>query len=88
MANQLIPAPGMEPTLPEHLTHDQCLRLWADVVDAGEALLLAGLQRDVGPSGDVQEAYRRWYEQQMEEHDRAMRQQAENLFRRGVRHGR
>jgi hypothetical protein len=33
-------------------------------------LILAGLRREVGPDGDVQATYRRWYEQQMEEHDR------------------
>jgi hypothetical protein len=87
MANELIPPPGMEPTLPENLTPQQRFALWADVVDAGEALLLAGLRREVGPDGDVREAYRRWYEQRMEERDRAMRQLAANLYRRGVRHG-
>ncbi len=88
MANQLIPPPGMEPVIPDHLTPDQCVALWADVVDAGEALLLAGLRRQVGPNGDIRDAYRRWYAQQMDEHDRWMRRLAENLHRRGVCHGR
>jgi hypothetical protein len=78
----------MEAAIPDHLTPDQCVALWADVVDAGEALLLAGLRRQIGPEGDIREAYRRWYAEQMEEHDRWMRQLAENLYRRGVRHGR
>jgi hypothetical protein len=88
MANQLIPPPSMEPTIPDSLTPDQCLAAWADLMDASEALVLAGLQREVGPGGDIREAYRRWYAEQMEEHDRWMRRLAENLYERGVRHGR
>lgn len=86
--NQLIPMPGMEPTIPDRLTADQCVALWTDVMDANEALLLAGLRQQLGPDADLQEALRRWYAQQMEEHDRTMRRMAENLYRRGVRHGR
>jgi hypothetical protein len=85
MAQQLIPAPGMDPPFPDNLTPEQGVRLWA--MDASEPLVLAGLRRDIGPDGDLREAYRRWYAQQMEEHDRWMRELAENLFRRGVRHG-
>jgi hypothetical protein len=88
MANQLIPPAGMEPSIPDHLTFDQRAALWADLMDASEALLLAGLSRQVGPNGDTREAYRHWYAKLMEEHDQAMRQTAENLYRRGVRHGR
>jgi hypothetical protein len=50
--------------------------------------LLAGLRQQVGPGGDLCEAYRQWYAQQMEEHDRWTRRLAENLHRRGVCHGR
>ncbi len=87
MANQLIPPPGLEPPIPAGLTHDQLLQLWIDVVDTGEAFLLAGLRRQIGPDGDLQAAYRAWYQQRMQEHDEAIRAQAENLYRRGVRHG-
>jgi hypothetical protein len=78
----------MEPALPDDLSADQCVALWTDLMDASEALLLAGLRREIGPDGDLREAYRRWHAQQMEEHDRWMRRLAENLYRRGVRHGR
>lgn len=88
MANQLIPPPGMQPPIPDHLTPEQRVTLWADLLDAGEALVLAGLRRQVGPEGDIREAYRRWYVRQMEEHDRWMRRLAENLHRRGMSHGR
>jgi hypothetical protein len=38
----------------------------------GEKLLLAGLRREIGPEGDLKAAYRRWYEEQMREHDRVV----------------
>ena len=87
MANQLMPPPGMEHSIPDHLTPDQRLAVWADLMDASEELLLAGLSREIGPDGDLREAYRGWYARRMEEHDQAVRQSAENLYRRGVRHG-
>ena len=88
MANQLIPPPGMEPVIRDDLTPDQCVALWSSVFDANEALVLAGLRREIGPEGDLQQAYRCWYAQQMEEHDRWLRRMAQNLYQRGVRHGR
>ncbi|MSR32397.1 MAG: hypothetical protein EXR99_12930 [Gemmataceae bacterium] len=88
MANQLIPPAGLELSIPSHLTPDQRVALWADLMDASEEILLAGLSHQVGPGGDLRAAYRLWYEQQMDEHDRTMRQMAESLYRRGVRHGR
>jgi hypothetical protein len=78
----------MDPPAPDDLTPEQRVALWVDLMDTAEELLLAGLRREVGPKGDVREAYRRWYAEQMEEHDRAMRRTAANLYRRGVRHGR
>ena len=47
-------------------------------------MLLAGLRREVGPDGDVVKAYRRWCEEQGEEHDRAVRRLAESLYRAGA----
>jgi hypothetical protein len=88
IVNQLIPPPGMESSLPDHLTPDQRVAAWVDLMDTTEEFLLAGLRREVGPGGDVREAYRCWWAQQMEQHDRAMRLMAENLYRRGIRHGR
>src|SRR6516225_1909526 len=87
MANQPIPPPGMDPLLPDHLTPDQRLVVWVDLMDTSEAFLLAGRRCDVGPEGDVREAYRRWRAGQTEDHARAPRRSAENPCRRGVRHG-
>ena len=84
----VVPPAGMEHAVPESLSFDQRAALWADLMDASEELLLAGLARQVGPDGDMRESYRRWYAYQMEEHDQAMRLMAESLYRRGMRHGR
>jgi hypothetical protein len=39
------------------------------MLQAGYLLLRAGLRREIGPEGDLEEAYRRWYAEQMDEHD-------------------
>ena len=87
MASEVIPPVGMDLSIPDHLTADQRVAAWADLMDASEELLLAGQARQIGPDGDLREAYRRWYVRQMEDHDQAMRDLANNLYRRGVRHG-
>lgn len=46
-----------------------CGRAWLDMLQAGYLLLRAGLRRETGPAGDLEEAYRRWYAEQMDEHD-------------------
>jgi hypothetical protein len=88
VANELLPPPELEPTLPEGLTSEQRIALWADLVDACEQFLLAGLRRQVGPDGDVWAAYRQWYAEQMEEHDRTIRHMLEELCRREGFHAR
>jgi len=47
-----------------------CGAEWLDLLHTCEKLLLAGLRREIGPDGDLQTAYRRWYREQMDEHDR------------------
>jgi hypothetical protein len=87
MANQLIPPPEMDPPMYRHLTRQQRIEVWADLVDTANEFLMAGLRRKVGPGGDVVAAYREWYAREVEEHDAMIRQMAENFYRRGVRHG-
>jgi hypothetical protein len=47
-----------------------CGAEWLDLLHTGEKLLLAGLRREIGPDGDLRAAYRSWYREQMDEHDR------------------
>ena len=72
----------------EGLTPCQRIALWMEVCDAGEALLLAGLRREVGPAGDVAAAYRNWSLEQRKDHDQMLRRIAQRLSDLGVGNGR
>jgi hypothetical protein len=73
MTNNLIPPPDLAPPAPQGPPGSRGIELWAEWLDTCEEFLLAGLHRQVGPGGDVRAAYRRWYAEQMTEHDRTMR---------------
>ena len=84
MAGQLIPPPELAPPVPHGLTPQQRIALWVDLLDAGEQFLLGGLRREIGPNGDLQAAYRQWYAQRREEHDRAIFHMLKELSNREV----
>jgi len=83
MDDQPLSPAELAPPVPEGATPQQCIAMWMDLVDACEQFLLAGLRRQIGPDGDLQAAYRRWYADQAEEHYRALRHMAESFNRRG-----
>jgi hypothetical protein len=87
MAKPLISPPEQAPSLPPGLTREQRIEVWLDWLDTCDEFLLAGLRRQVGPDGDLREAYRRWYAEQMAEHDRAMLHMVNEFNRRSQRHG-
>jgi hypothetical protein len=87
MVDQTVPAPDLAPALPPGLSMAQRIALWADLLDACDQLLLAGLRRRIGPDGDLQAAYREWLGRQMEEHHRMLLQMIDKFNRRGRRHG-
>ena len=64
----------------------QAAREWLDMLSAGTKLLRAGLRREVGPSGDVDAAYRRWYAAQMQEHDRKVQRVLQRLRKAEAEH--
>ena len=86
MVKQLLPDRDLAPSVPEGLTPEQRIALWVDLMETCDQFLFAGLRREVGPGGDVYAAYRRWYAERMEEHDRMWMQFAKNLSR-GLREG-
>ncbi len=86
MSGELIPPPELAPPIPRGATPEQCIAAWLDLMDACEQFLLAGLRREIGPDGDLQAAYRRWYAEQMEEHDQVMLRMIEEFERRGGGH--
>jgi hypothetical protein len=87
MGNQLIPPPDLAPPSVKHLPLEKRIELWAELVDACEAFLMAGLRAKLGPDGDVKAAYRQWYARHMEEHGRRQIGLLENISRREARHG-
>ena len=88
MPGQLISLPELAPPVPEGLTPEQGIQMWADLVDTCEQFLLAGLRRTVGPGNDIRSEYRQWYAGQMEEHDRTIRRMSEEFGRRVSVHAR
>jgi hypothetical protein len=78
----------LAPRVPADATPAQCIAAWIDLMNACEQFLLAGLRREIGPDGDLRAAYRRWYAERMEEHDRMHEQLAERLNRSGGGRGR
>lgn len=83
MASLLVSPPALAPNVPPSATPQQCIAMWVDLVDACDQLLLAGLRREIGPDGDLKAAYRKWYAEQMEEHDRTMLHMLARLDRVG-----
>ena len=83
MADPLIPPADLAPTVPEDSTPEECIALWVDLMNACEQFVLTGLRREIGPEGDLRAAYRRWYAEQMEEHDRDILYMMEQFHRRG-----
>lgn len=79
---QLIPSPEMAPPSVKHLPVAKRIQIWAELVDEGDALLKAGLRAKIGPTGNLEAAYREWYARHMEQHDRWQVALAENLTRR------
>lgn len=63
---------SLEPQVSSDATPSQCVEMWIDLMNACDEFLLAALRREIGPDGDLQAAYRRWYWQQMEDHDQAL----------------
>ena len=87
MSGQLIPPPGFQPQVPADATPEQCIRLWVDLMDACEQFLLARLREEIGPEGDLKAAYRKWYREQMEEHQHVLRRMAQTPEQRRAEHG-
>jgi hypothetical protein len=81
----LLPPPDLAPSVPKDATPQQCIALWLDLLDACDQFLLAGLRREIGPAGDLEAAYRRWYAEQIEEHDRMNFHMGEEFTRRLAR---
>jgi hypothetical protein len=61
---------------------------WLDLMRTTDKLLLAGLQRKVGPQGDLNAAYQQWYSDHMRDHDIAVERMARAAIQREPRDAR
>jgi len=64
------------------LPDEEKIALWAQMVEDGDQLLMAGLRDRVGPNGDPQAAFLEWLGRRTAEHDRAFVHMITNLRRR------
>jgi hypothetical protein len=83
MSDPRLAPPDLAPSVPDNATPEQCIAMWVDLMNACEQFLLAGLRREIGPDGDLKAAYRRWYAEQMEEHDKTILHMIAEFHRRG-----
>jgi hypothetical protein len=81
LAENLDKADEMTAAVPDGATVDQCLRAWYDLMETCHQFVVAGLRREIGPDGDLKAAYRRWYQEQMEEHRRTLIHMMEGFAR-------
>jgi len=65
----------------------QCVEAWFEVMDWGDELLLAGLQRDLPEGLTIRDAVRQWYEQRIVEHDKKIEHMMRELSKRERHHG-
>ena len=56
--HQFNPAP-----IPSPEEQKRIWAAWHQAMELSHAMLLAGLRHRIGPDGDLQAAYRQWYEQ-------------------------
>jgi hypothetical protein len=72
--------------MPPGLSIPQRIALWADLVDATEELVRIGLRNKLGPTADVDKAFREWYEKECEEHDRVVIHMMQEIRRKQKKH--
>ena len=67
---------------PDHIQGDPAARIarWLDLMRTTDKLLLAGLRQKIGPEGDLNAAYQKWYSDHRCDHDIAV----ERMARAGV----
>jgi hypothetical protein len=87
MASGIIPPANLAPSVPGNATANQCIELWADLLDTCEQFLIAGLRRSAGSDAELRQALREWHMQQRAEHDRTMLHLVEEFERRSCANG-
>jgi hypothetical protein len=79
MSHDLIPPPGLDHPLPADVTPEQCFRLWMEMVEASDQLLMAGFRATLGSEAAAREAFRNWYKNYYDEHYEVLVRMAERF---------
>jgi len=82
MADPQIPPARFSPLNSRPLSLSQRVAAWFELMETSEQFLLGGIRHRIGPEGDLPHAVRRWYRQEMEQHDQTMIGLLEQLGRR------
>lgn len=92
MPDQLLPPADQFHALPDHLTMDERVAAYVDLLEASEQMLIAGLRSTLGqgravPEDELREAVRQVYERQSEDHYLSLVRLAERLNKLEAGHG-
>lgn len=77
MDHQLIPPPDLAPPSVKHLTPTEKILLWAQMIEQGDQLVMAGLRHKLGPDADLRAAFIEWRDRNSAERDRELALAAE-----------
>lgn len=84
--NQLIPPPELAPPSVKHLTTQQKVTIWAQMVDDGDQILLAGLRQKYGSEEQARAAALKWLERRNADHETAVVRMIQEMRRRERQH--
>lgn len=82
MTGSRVPPARFLPLNSRPLSMSQRVAAWFELMESSEQFLLAGIRHRIGPEGDLTHAVRRWYRQEMEQHDQTVIGLLEQLGRR------
>jgi len=82
MSDRLLPPAELAPSTDRNLTPGEWIEAWFEVLQIGEAFLLAGLARDLAPGESLEDRVRRWSREAYAEHDRRVDHLLKELARR------
>ena len=70
--SQLIPEPGTGPPPTRHLSPEQRIEAWIDLMEFGDVCFMAGLQHRLQPGNTPLDAARESYARYVEEQDKKL----------------
>jgi hypothetical protein len=72
MSERHSPSTDLSAPASPDAAQDRSIAAWLDLMRTCDKFLWTGLRADVGPEGDVYAAYKNWYEQWCDDHNRTV----------------